>query len=99
MEVLFDKLFSIFSLEYMFAVIIASYFAIKFIDSLNGDLPVPTWAKRVVTFIFGILFFVIFNRYTETHVQTLICSYFAAVFIYDTAIKYLIRKFDIDYKK
>lgn len=99
MEILFAKLFEIFSLEYMFTVIIASYLVIKLIDSLNGLKTVPTWIKRLITFVIGVIFFVIFKNYTDVTVQCLVASYFSAVFVYDTAIKVIIKKFDLDYKK
>lgn len=99
MEMLFDKLFGIFSLEYMFTVIIASYFIIKGVDYLNGDKPVLTWQKRTITFVVGAISFLLFKLYTDVTVQCLMASYFAAVFVYDTAIKFLIKKFDVDYKK
>lgn len=99
MEMLFAKLFEIFSLEYMFTVIIASYLVIKLIDALNGPKVVPTWAKRLVTFVIGVIFFIMFKNYTDVTVQCLVASYFSAVFVYDTAIKVIIKKFDLDYKK
>lgn len=99
METLLGKLFEIFSLEYMFTVIMCSYFVIKIIDVINKDKAVPTWMKRVVTFIVGVVGIIIFKMYTDVGVQTLLASFFAAVFVYDTAIKTIIRKFNIDYKK
>lgn len=99
METLFTKLFEIFSLEYMFSVIVASYLVIKFIDAINGKGAVPTWAKRLVTCIVGIILFVVFIKFTDITVQCLMASFFSAVFIYDTAIKFIIKKFNIDYRK
>lgn len=99
METLFARLFEIFSLEYMFSVIMASYFVIKLVDFLNGEKIVPTWMKRTITFVVGAISFFVFRAYTDVSVQCLIASYFAAVFVYDTAIKCLIKKFDLDYKK
>lgn len=99
MDTLFDKLFSIFSLEFMFAVIMGTYFVIKIIDFFNGDKVIPTWVKRVVTFSVGVLAFVVFKMFTGVSVECLIASFFAAVFIYDVAIKIIIKKFNIDYRK
>ena len=99
MEVFFEKLFDIFSLEYMFSVIIASYLVIKLVDVINGEKVVPTWMKRVITFIVGVIFFVVFMKFTDETVQCLMASFFSAVFVYDTAIKVIIRKFNIDYRK
>jgi hypothetical protein len=99
MEVFFEKLFDIFSLEYMFSVIIASYLVIKLVDVINGEKVVPTWMKRVITFIVGVILFVVFMKFTDETVQCLMASFFSAVFVYDTAIKVIIRKFNIDYRK
>ena len=99
MDMLFAKLFETFSVEYMFSVIMASYLVIKLIDALNGPKAVPTWMKRTVTFVIGVILFWVFKLYTDTSVQCLIASYFSAVFVYDTAIKFIIKKFDLDYKK
>lgn len=99
MEPLFNRLLETFSLEYMFTIIMASYFIIKVIDQFNGNNAVPTWLKRVITASVGLVAWVVFSRYTDTSFECLAASYFAAVFVYDTAIKVLLKKFDIDYKK
>lgn len=99
METLFARLFEIFSVEYMFTVIMASYLFIKLVDALNGPKAVPTWLKRTITFVIGAVSFFVFKEYTDITVQCLIASYFAAVFVYDTAIKFIIKKFNLDYKK
>ena len=99
MEHIFDRIVDIFSLEYMFSVIVATYLVIKFADSVNGDKAVPTWLKRLTTLVVGIILFAVFRKYTDVTMECLITSYLAAVFIYDTAIKYLLKKFKIDYFK
>ena len=86
------------SVEYMVIVIIASYFVIKVIDRLNGKAPVKSWVKRLVTCVVGAIMFWIFKVFTDIAFQTLVASFFAAVFFYDSAIKGLIKKFGIDYK-
>lgn len=99
MELLFEKLFGIFSLEYMFSVIVASYLVIKLVDALNGKKVVPTWLKRLITCLVGAVFFVVFVKFTDVTVQCLMASFFSAVFIYDAAIKVIIKKFNIGYRK
>lgn len=99
MDALFAKLFEIFSLEYMFSVIVASYLTIKLVDVLNGKKVVPSWLKRLITCIIGAILFVVFAKFTDVTVQCLIASFFSAVFIYDTAIKVIIKKFNIGYRK
>lgn len=97
MEMLFAKILEIFSLEYMFSVIVASYLIIKMVDALNGGKVVPTWAKRTITCVVGAILFGVFVKFTDTNIQCLSASFFAAVFVYDTAIKALIKKFNVDY--
>lgn len=99
MEVLIEKIFDIFSLEYMFSVIVASYLVIKFVDTINGERVVPTWLKRLITCLVGAVFFVVFAKFTDVTIQCLMASFFSAVFVYDTAIKVIIKKFNIDYRK
>lgn len=99
MEPIFERILSVFSFEYILSVIIASYFVIKGVDSLNGDRKVPSRIKRLITFGVGAISFWIFHAFTEVTFETLVSSYFAAVFFYDSAIKYLIKKLDVDYKK
>ena len=99
MDVFVSKFFEIFSLEYMFSVIVASYLIIKLVDSFNGDNIVPTWMKRAITCSVGALLFIVFIKFTDVTLQSLIASFFSAIFVYDTAIKVIIQKFNIDYKK
>lgn len=99
MEVLFEKLFGIFSLEYMFSVIVASYLVIKLVDVLNGKKAVPSWMKRLITCLVGTILFMAFVEFTDITVQCLIASFFSAVFVYDIAIKVIIKKLNIDYRK
>ena len=99
MEQLFDKLFEIFSLEYIVCVIFTSYFLIKLVDCMNGVKEVPTWAKRGITFVIGAVYVVFFRQLSDITIQCLVSSFFVALFIYDGAIRYLLKKFDIDYKK
>lgn len=98
MEQLFDKIFEMFSLEYSVTVIIASYLCIKFIDFLNKEKVVTKFVKRLVTVVIGVIFFGVFKYFTEISTQTLITSFFFAIFVYDVAIKYLIKKLNVDYK-
>ena len=99
MEQIFDRLFEIFNAEYIFSVIVASYLVIKCLDLLNGDSIVPSWAKKVITAVVGGIFIILFRKYSDSGVPCLMASYFAAIFVYDVAIKWLIQKFNIDYRK
>lgn len=99
MDILVNKFFEIFSVEYMFSVIVASYLIIKLVDAINGDKIVPTWLKRTITCVVGAILFIVFIKFTDVTLQCLIASFFSAVFVYDTAIKVIIQKFNIDYRK
>lgn len=99
METLFDRLFEVFSLEYMFTVIMASYAVISTVDYFNGERVIPTWLKRTITAIIGAVSVILFKLWTNVEISCLIASYFAAVFVYDTAIKFLLKKLDINYRK
>lgn len=99
MDALFDKIFEVLSLEYMLSVIAASYLILKLIDALNGDKVISTWLKRSVTCLVGVVLFIMFVEFTDVTVQCLVASFFAALFVYDSAIKTIIRKFDLDYRK
>lgn len=99
MDQLFAKIFEIFSIEYIICVIINSYMVIKLIDYFNGIKEVPTWMKRGITFIVGGGYVIFFREFTDVTMQCLVSSFFAALFIYDGAIKYLTEKFNIDYRK
>lgn len=96
---MFEGLFEIFSLEYMFSVIMASYAIIKIVDVFNGDKIVPLWMKRTITCLVGAILFTLFALFTDVTIQSLTASFFAAVFIYDTAIKTICEKLNIGYKK
>ena len=98
MDELLIKVSDAISIEYMIVVIIASYFVIKVIDHLNGETPVESWVKRLVTCVVGVLMFWVFKTFSDVTFQTLVASFFAAVFFYDSAIKGLMKKFGIDYK-
>lgn len=98
MENIFDKILNAFSPAYILTVIIASYFVIKLVDYLNGESEVKTWHKRIATFGIGAIAFTAFYIWGNTDFEVLVASYFAALFLYDAAIKYLLKKLEIDYK-
>lgn len=99
MEELFDKLLNVFSLEYMISVIIATFMLLKVVDMFNGKKVVPTWLKRVISCVIGAVLLVIFKKYSDVTTECLIASFFAAVFVYDVAIKEIMKRLNIDYKK
>lgn len=98
MDQLIARLMDAFSVGYMFCVIAGSYMVIRFIDHCNGTRKVPTWQKRCVTCVIGALFFVVFREYTEESFESLLTSFFASLFVYDSAIKWLLKKLNSGYK-
>ena len=99
MEELIAKLTELISLEYTFSVIIATYLLIKAVDFLNKEKSVtPVW-RRVISILAGAGLFWVFKIYTEIGVQTLITSYLFAIFVYDIAIKHILDKLKIAYRK
>lgn len=98
MDQLIARLMDVFSVGYMFCVIAGSYMVIRFIDHCNGTRKVPTRQKRCVTCVVGALFFVVFREYTEESFESLLTSFFASLFVYDNAIKWLLKKLNSGYK-
>lgn len=50
-----EELLSHFDIAYMFAVNVATYLIIKTIDKFNGEKIVPTYLKRIIALIVGII--------------------------------------------
>ena len=99
MEQLFDRLMQAFSVEFIFTIIFAAYFMIRLLEALVKGIPVASWVKKLITVVVGIVAFAVFVCVTDTPKETLLSSYFAALFIYDYAIKWLLEKFNVNYKK
>lgn len=99
MEHIFTKFVEAFSVEFIFTIILASYFAIKVLESLNGSMAINSWVKKLTTVVVGLVAFWVFVAVTDIPKETLLSSYFAALFIYDYAIKWLLKKFNVNYKK
>lgn len=86
-------------MEFIFTIILASYFAIRVLESLNGKMAINSWVKKLTTVVVGLVAFWAFVAMTNTPKETLLSSYFAALFIYDYAIKWLLKKFNVNYKE
>lgn len=99
MEHIFTKFVEAFSIEYIFTVILATYLTIKLIETLYSKMPLPTWVKKVTTIVIGLLSFGVFVWLTDIPMETMLSSYFAALFLYDYAIKWLLEKFNVNYRK
>lgn len=100
MEVfIIEKIFTIFSVGYLLSVIAGSYMVIKIIDSLNKKAHIVSWVKDLITLIVGAILFVVFKKYTDASVESLVTTYFMAVFVYDKAVKIAMQKLGVAYKK
>ena len=99
MEQLFARFMQAFSVEFIFTIVFASYFMIRLLEALVKGIPVASWVKRLVTVVVGIVAFAVFVCVTDIPKETLLSSYFAALFLYDYAIKWLLKRFNVNYKK
>ena len=97
MEYLFEKLLQAFSVEFMFTITFTAYFTIKLLEFLTKG-KVASWVKKLSTVIVGGVSFGVFSFITDTPKETLITSYLGALFAYDYAIKWLLGKFNANYK-
>lgn len=99
MDKIVDLLIGSFDFGYMFSVNILTYVVIKVIDVLNGDKVVPSWLKRTIAVICGIVIgtvIVIFNGYTNI----LLYSFILSLVSWDTLFKpILIRLKGAYYKR
>jgi len=97
MEKIFDLVISSFDLGYTVSVNILTYLCIKFIDSLNGERVVPTWAKRIVAICCGaILASIIIVSQGFTNI--IIYSFILSLVSWDVIFKPLLKYFkNLDY--
>lgn len=77
MDRIIDLLIGSFDFGYMFSVNVLAYVVIKVIDILNGDKVVPTWLKRTIAVLCGIIvgtIIVIYNGYSNILLYSFILS-------------------------
>ena len=99
MEQLIDILLNSFDFGYMFAVNVLTYTVIKTIDGLNGDKVVPSWQKRIIALICGIVLGVVVG-YTSGFSTILVYSFILSLVSWDALFKPILRRLKyIDYKK
>lgn len=92
------ELLSKFDLAYMFAVNVATYIIIKVIDNLNGEKIVPTYLKRIIALIVGII--IAFTVVSFGADKTIILySFILSLVSWDYLFKGIVKKLSIDYKK
>lgn len=93
MEKIIDILLNSFDLGYMLAVNILTYLIIKSIDSLNGpNKAVPTWLKRLIAVLSGILLGGIIYLNTG-YSSMIIYSFIASLVTWDTIFKPIVKYF------
>ena len=89
-EQLTNLLINSFDFGYMFSVNVLTYLIIKIIDCLNGDKSVPTWLKRTIAVIAGLLLaliIVLMNGFTPS----LLYSFILSLVSWDTIFKPLLK--------
>lgn len=97
MEKIFDIILSSFDFGYMLSVNILTYLCIKFIDSLNGERAVPTWAKRIVAVACGLTLGGIIVA-TQEYTNVLMYSFVLSLVSWDVIFKPLLKYFkNLDY--
>ena len=93
MEKIIDILLNSFDFGYMLTVNILTYLIIKSIDALNGpDKAVPTWAKRLVAVMSGILLGGIIYFYSG-YSNMILYSFIASLVTWDTVFKPVVKYF------
>lgn len=99
MEKIFDLLLGSFDFGYSFSVNILTYLIIKLIDNLNGEKEVPTYMKRIIAVICGIILGAILS-FTEGFSMIIIYSFILSLVSWDTIFKPLIKHYkQLDYFK
>ena len=89
-EQLTNLLINSFDFGYMFSVNVLTYLIIKTIDCLNGDKSVPTWLKRTIAVVTGLLLaliIVLMNGFTPS----LLYSFILSLVSWDTIFKPLLK--------
>ncbi|WP_287385540.1 hypothetical protein [Lachnospira sp.] len=99
MERIFDLLLGSFDFGYSFSVNILTYLIIKLIDNLNGDKQVPTYMKRIIAVICGIILGTIMGL-TEGFSMIIVYSFILSLVSWDAIFKPLLKHYkQLDYFK
>jgi len=97
MEKIFDIVISSFDLGYTVSVNILTYLSIKFIDSLNGQRVVPTWSKRLIAVLCGIILAGIIVS-SQGFSNIILYSFILSLVSWDVIFKPLLKYFkNLDY--
>lgn len=91
-EQLTNLLINSFDFGYMFSVNVLTYLIIKTIDYLNGDKSVPTWLKRTIAVISGLilaLIIVLMSGFTSSLLYSFILSLVSWDTVFKPVLKYI----------
>lgn len=89
-EQLTNLLLNSFDFGYMLSVNILTYLVIKVTDYLNGDKIVPTWLKRTIAVICGLIIAGILTA-TNGFTNSLLYSFILSLVSWDTIFKPLLK--------
>ena len=99
MEKIFDLLLGSFDFGYSFSVNLLTYLTIKLIDNLNGKKRVPTYMKRIIAVICGIILGIIVII-TQGFSMIIVYSFILSLVSWDAIFKPLLKYYkQLDYFK
>lgn len=99
MERIIDLILGSFDFGYSFSVNILTYLIIKLIDNLNGNKEVPTYLKRTLAIICGIILGTIMSL-TQGFSMIIIYSFIFSLVSWDAVFKPILKHYkQLDYFK
>lgn len=87
------ELLSKFDFQFMLVVNIATWMIIKTIDVANGTKQVPTWLKRLIAFIVGVIVGTIVVLTNSNSFITIFYSFFISLVSWDIIFKPILNRF------
>ncbi len=99
MERIIDLILGSFDFGYSFSVNILTYLIIKLIDNLNGNKEVPTYLKRTLAVLCGIILGIIMSL-TQGFSMIIIYSFIFSLVSWDAIFKPILKHYkQLDYFK
>lgn len=96
MEIL-TELLQTFSLELGISITILSYLILKGLELLVFKTSKTT--KKIITLIASAILSIIFYKYVDVELNSLIPTYLISVAFYDNLIKFILNKLNFNYNK
>lgn len=96
MEIL-TELLQTFSLELGISITVLSYLILKGLELLVFKTSKTT--KKIITLIASATLSIIFYKYVDVELKSLIPTYLISVAFYDNLIKFILNKFNFNYNK